>query len=96
MGMFELTERAKDEWIGRVNAAWQKGIACLIEAGQLLNEAQEELPHGYFVAMLGEIEKDKQRLLVEERVARRLMKLAKMEVVMPEDVAAFMRSAGHV
>jgi hypothetical protein len=61
VGMFEHTEdeqaeaeRAKDEWIGRVNAAWQKGIACPIEAGQLLNEAQQELPHGYFVAMRGE------------------------------------------
>jgi N6-adenosine-specific RNA methylase IME4 len=54
----------------RIGAAWRKAVGGIIEAGQILIEAKEALPHGRFLAMV------KDRLRMGERTAQRLMAIA--------------------
>jgi hypothetical protein len=53
-----------------INAAWQKGVACIIETGERVTAAKGDLPHGEFEAM---VESD---LSFGPRTAQRLMAIA--------------------
>jgi Protein of unknown function (DUF3102) len=59
--------RAKAELI---SAAWQKGVASIIETGSRLIEAKAEIDHGEFLAMI------QLKLPFGRRTAHRLMTIA--------------------
>lgn len=46
------TATAAVGWRERIQAAWQKSVAAIIETGRLLSEAKAALPHGEFTAMI--------------------------------------------
>jgi hypothetical protein len=54
----------------RIGAAWRKAVESIIEAGRILIEAKDALPHGRFLAMVQD------RLRMGERTAQRLMAIA--------------------
>jgi N6-adenosine-specific RNA methylase IME4 len=60
----------RKRWAERIAAAWRKSIEAVLEAGQLLIEAKDALPHGEFLDM---IESD---LPFRAGTAQRLMKIA--------------------
>ena len=43
---------AKNEWATKICAAWQKSIAGIFEAGDLLCAAKDAQPHGTFERMI--------------------------------------------
>jgi hypothetical protein len=59
----------------RINAAWQKGVESIIETGQRLIEAKDELEHGSFESMV------QLKLLFAPSTARALMAIAKHPVL---------------
>jgi N6-adenosine-specific RNA methylase IME4 len=67
----ELTA-ARQKWSGKINAAWQKSVAGILETGELLilAKADEDLPHGEWLPM---VESD---LIFGKSTAQKLMKIA--------------------
>jgi hypothetical protein len=65
--------RSAAEWVKRISAAWQKSVASIIETGDLLIKAKDDLDHGEFDAM---VERD---LPFKPSTARRLTKIAANE-----------------
>jgi len=62
-------------WAEKICAAWQKTTASIIETGQLLVEAQSQLPHGSWETMVRE------RLPFSPRAAQMLMEVARHPVI---------------
>jgi hypothetical protein len=62
---------AKD-WIGQISAAWQKGVASIIETGKLLCAAKKDVAHGEWLKMFA----GEKRLPFGDETARRLMVIA--------------------
>jgi hypothetical protein len=59
----------------RISAAWGKQVASILETGQALIDAKDELEYGSFEAMV------QQKLPFEPRTARRLMAIAKCNLL---------------
>jgi hypothetical protein len=68
------TEQRK-HYAGRINAAWQKSVEGIIEAGMILNEAKAQLTPCEFSAMV------KDDLQFTLRTAQRLLKIAEHPVI---------------
>ena len=58
-------------WSGRINAAWNKSLEGIFEAGRFLAESKSELAHGEFMAMV------KDDLCFGQSTAAKLMKVAR-------------------
>jgi N6-adenosine-specific RNA methylase IME4 len=65
------TVRARGFFAAAIEAAWQKSLAGILEAGQLLIEAKVELAHGEFLAMIAA------DLPFKARTGQRLMAVAR-------------------
>jgi N6-adenosine-specific RNA methylase IME4 len=64
------SESARAQWAARIAGAWRKSAEAVLEAGRLLKEARDALPHGAFLDM---IERD---LPFGAGTAQRLMRIA--------------------
>jgi hypothetical protein len=63
------------EHVKRINVAWQKGVDSIIETGQRLIDAKNELEHGSFESMV------QMKLPFAPRTAQALMAIAKHPVL---------------
>ena len=51
--MIELPNaRSRAQWVERITGAWQRSFEAIIETGQLLIEAKDQLDHGEWLAMI--------------------------------------------
>jgi hypothetical protein len=63
----------KETWASKITAAWQKSVAAIFEAGDLLIAAKDELAHGEFERMI------MHELPFSPRTAQSLMAIARDE-----------------
>lgn len=69
--MSAVATSARQQWAGRIAAAWNKSVQGIIETGQLLIDAKASLDHGEFENM---VEND---LPFQPTTAQRLMKVSR-------------------
>jgi hypothetical protein len=67
--------RRRSDFIRRIKASWQKAVESIIETGQALLEAKDELEHGEFGDMIA------QNLPFGQRTAESLMAIAEHPVL---------------
>jgi hypothetical protein len=70
-----INARKWQEHVKTISAAWQKGVASIIETGQALIEAKNELEHGSFESMVA------LKLPFGPSTARRLMAIATHPII---------------
>jgi hypothetical protein len=74
-GSGSIAEERRREWAIEIASRWRASIEGIIEAGDLLNRAKDDLPRGDFIAMI------KTELPFGPRTAQRLMAIAADERV---------------
>ena len=78
-----------EEWTSLICSAWQKGVELILETGQMLIQAKEELEHGTFQNMV------QLKLPFGSRTARRLMTIARHPVPLKTDPVRFASLLDH-
>jgi Protein of unknown function (DUF3102) len=64
-----------DDYAAKINTCWRQSVESIIEAGRILLQAKEDLPHGEFGRMINEL------LTFGPRTAQKLMEIARHPVI---------------
>jgi len=70
-----LPHRSADEWAEIINRAWQKSVETILQTGEWILDAKNDLPHGEFEHMV------QTKLAFGPSTARKLMTIARHPVL---------------